>query len=322
MINNDNFFGTLRATFNALEIAHTQVCHTQVSGRLNLVYQQGEGTLSGVVNLSDMVISDAGLQAIRSGRQKNTTKQTHALDTLTYDIQVHSRNPVHHQGSFFDTHNDVHIHCTGKAGALKLRGQITTTAGSILFPYRSLRVHSGRVHLGTQHEPLIELSASGDVRGHAVTVSLHGALADPTLMVWSPGLSYDQIIALLITGSPEASVLHVASGAVAHACIQALKNQALTYGQVAFLAEHQGLSGWLGGMRWSPRLILTEDQRVGGAVDLEISDTLRATLHKDFDTQSGVGVELEYELADGVQVIAKSNEQGQVSGQLEMRWKF
>ena len=76
-------------------------------------------------------------------------------------------------------------------------------------------------------------------------------------------------------------------------------------------------------MRVVPRLNdQTGRKGISGTVEIDVTDRLRALIHKNLSKQEKPVVELEYQVTDDIRVKGIKDQHGEIGGELEMRWKF
>ena len=206
----------------------------------------------------------------------------------------------------------------------QLSGKIDFLSGTLAFPYKPLNITKGSMYFlqNQTADPLIELVASNKINKYNVTMYVSGSLQNYNISFESsPPLSEEQIIALLISGSVQES-LNLAAPAL---IMQSLKDSLFGSGESKF-----GVKNYLGkilnpfkNVRLVPSFVdQTGRGGLRGTLEVDINERTRASVEKNFSLSEDTRFELEYLLADDVAVRGVRRENGDIGGEVEMRWKF
>jgi hypothetical protein len=149
----------------------------------------------------------------------------------------------------------------------------------------------------------------------------HGTLQDHhVLLDASPALTEEQIVSLLLVGSPEESL----SAVVPALIMQNLKVALLGSGTgSSFLDSYFKQSR----MPFSIHLVPSFTDQTGrgglrGGLEFLVNDRWRALIQKNFSLSEDTRFELEYAFSDDVGLRVIRDERRDLGGELEMRWKF
>ena len=238
------------------------------------------------------------------------------------DLKVQTINPIQIMIPQLET--DVHIRLHAKDLIYKpdITGTISCVGGTIYFPYKPLYISRGKLLFtsGNHLDPTIELIAKNSIKNYNITMHIAGtALAHHIMVDATPLLSQEQIIALLLFGSPHESL---------HALIPALITDNFTG---LFFGEHQSqLINVYVQRLFKPLSVnlipsFTDQSGRGGlrvALEIDINDRLRGLIQKNFSLTEDTRFELEYQLSDDILIRGIRDERRDIAGEVEMRWKF
>ncbi len=239
------------------------------------------------------------------------------------DLAIETEHPIHVKTSMLDTQARAQIQLKGQLHAPEIVGSIILDGGSLLFPYKPLLITKGVLTINEQqlNDPLIELVAKNSIKKYLVSLNIQGSINHNEINFSSnPPLKDEQIIGLLFAGSEAESLKSIAPALVmsnmkqmlfgtdpnslAHRYLDpALKR----FSYVHFIPSFNDQSG-RGGMR--------------GTFEIEINDRWRAMIQKNFNLSEDTYVELEYLLSDEISVKGIRDEHRDISGEVEMKFKF
>lgn len=239
------------------------------------------------------------------------------------DLHLATEHPIHVKTSFFDTRAQAEIKLKGRLYAPEVSGSVTLDGGSVLFPYKPLQIAKGIITINGQQldDPFIELVAKNYVKKYLVSLNVQGSLNHNEINFSSnPPLKDEQIIGLLFAGSEEESLKSIAPALVmsnvksllfgleSNAIVNRYLKPALKpFKYVHFIPGFIDQSG-RGGMR--------------GTLEIDINDRWRAMIQKNFNLSEDTHVELEYLLSDEISLKGIRDEHRDISGEVEMRFKF
>jgi Uncharacterized protein conserved in bacteria len=207
----------------------------------------------------------------------------------------------------------------------QLSGKIDFISGTLAFPYKPLNITKGSMYF-LQHQssdPLIELVASNKINKYNVTMYVSGSLQNYNISFdSSPTLSEEQIIALLIAGSAQESLNVIAPAII----MQSVKDSLFGSGESKFLGNHNYLGKILKPFK-NVRLVPSFVDQTGrgglrGTLEVDLGERARASVQKNFSLSEDTRFDLEYSLSDDVTVRGVRRENGDIGGEVEMRWKL
>lgn len=255
---------------------------------------------------------------------KALPKQQHALSDLNLNLGISTQTPLLVTTPHLQAQGVLDFLMTGKLGAPELQGSLQLRGGKIIFPAQELIVSQGKLTFLPPHsdDPLIELTAQARIKKYLVTLTLGGTIKDPEVLLQStPGLSEEQIVMLLLTGSEQESFNVMVPSLV-------MRNvETILLGPSKTLTQAPGVfSSWLKPLEKVTFVPRFNDQtgRGGfkGVLEVEVSKRLRAVLEKDFSLAEDAAAEIEYLASDDVSLKINRDERGDVGAEVEMRFKF
>jgi hypothetical protein len=249
---------------------------------------------------------------------------------VTCDVTVESKDPIAVDTAFFRAQAKLFVHVGNSIRDPKVSGSVELQSGELLFPYKSLSITKGAIYFlpDRLHDPLLELVATNNIKKYDVGLHVTGSLQNHHISLdASPALSEEEIISLLLVGTPSQSFNAVISTLV----MQNLKS-------LIFDSEQSPLrvasifNSWLKPLRnvtFAPN-ITDQGGRGGlrGGIDIEMNERWRAQVQRNFSLTEDTRLNLEYLLAleymfsDGVSVRGVHDERRDVGAEVEMRWKF
>jgi len=243
---------------------------------------------------------------------------------LLIDLQVKTKDPVRVSTSFLETSVKVDVSVEGSLLQPKVLGKLSVLSGSLAFPYKPLYITSGVIGFSSGHlyDPAIEIRAKNKLKRYNIDLSVSGLLGQPEISLESsPPLTEEQIISLLFVGSEKES-LNILMPALVMQNIKGIifgSDQSPTGIRNAF------------GRLFKPferiHLVPSFTDQTGrgglrGALEIDVSDRWRTMIQKNFSLTEDTKVEVEYLLSDDVSLLGTRDERGDISAEVEMRWKF
>jgi len=271
--------------------------------------------------LREQLLSAQWLQAL----VKNIPNSPHAPSFETdIALSLATKQPIRIKTDLLQTTATLSLHCTGSLEKPLLAGTLFLQGGHINLPYKPLYITRAHLTFHPEHtyDPTIELLAQNVIKKHAITVHMTGTLHAPHIMLSSsPALTDEQIVNLLITGSHEQSL----NTTLPALMTQSLKN-ALFAGEKPLMKMPETITNLfdpLHRVHFIPRF--ADQTGRGGlraAIDIDISDRLSVLLQKNFNLQEDTRLEVEYLLSDDICLRGVRDERKDVTGEVEMKWKF
>jgi len=243
---------------------------------------------------------------------------------VSVDLAVQTKEPVRIKTSFLETSATLNLTVGGSFLHPKLNGKIGVLSGHLAFPYKPLHIAHGLIDFssGQLDNPLINLSANNKIKKYNVKLDVSGSLKQQDIVLYStPNLTQEQIISLLLAGSEQES-LNILMPAL---IMQNIKG-------IMFGADHSST-----GVRSAFSKLFKPFERIHlvpsftdqtgrgglrGAIEIDVSERWRAMIQKNFSLTEDTKVEVEYLLSDDVSLRGVRDERGDMSAEVEMRWKF
>lgn len=246
----------------------------------------------------------------------------HNVD-MECDLSIATHVPVRVKTALFETDAKVSIALKNSLRNPDISGSIELFSGAVFFPYKPLHITKGSLYFAPNRpfDPIIEFVAKNKIKKYNVSLHITGPLSNHHVMLEStPPLTEEQIISLLLVGSHEESLNSMVPALIMH-----------NIKRVFFDSEHSLLKADHYVKRlFAPFKYVTlvpsfSDQTgrggLRGAIEID-SDRWRALIQKNFSLSEDIRVEFEYFLSDDTSFKAIRDERRDISGEIEMRWKF
>lgn len=319
-------FVYLPVVFNDCMLMLSKDFLSQVGGSLIYSLKQGQvARLEGHIILDRTMVKE---NIFSDALREQLAQLMHQTYLPTYDMQcqleIVTRGPLRVKTSFLEAHVSANMLVAGSLQDPHITGRLDVTKGLLHFPYKPLYITKGTIRFIPYqlYDPAIELVAKGKIKKYNVTLRVGGSLQHHDMQLYtSPPLSEEQIVALLLIGSDEASLSSVAPALVTSNVATLIFGAARgttsleryfstmlkPFKYVRFIPSFSDQSG-RGGLR--------------GGIEIEMADRWRALIQKNFSLSEDTRFELEYQLSDDISLKAIRDEHHDISGEVEMRWKF
>ncbi len=254
----------------------------------------------------------------------NALPRQHALSSLSLNLGVSTQAPLLVSTPHLQTQAILDWFLTGKLGAPELQGSLQLKGGKLVFPGQTLAISQGKLTFAPTHseDPLLDLTAQARIKKYLVTMNIGGTIKEPEVLLQAtPGLSEEQIIMLLLTGSEQESFNIMVPSLV-------MRNlETILFGPSKALGHASNtLSSWLKPLEKVTFVPRFNDQTgtggFKGVLEVEVSKRLRAVLEKDFSLAEDTAAEIEYLASDDVSFKVNRDERGDIGAEVEMRFKF
>lgn len=256
----------------------------------------------------------------------NTSKLQQYDLPLECNVHIKSKQPFHFESPLMEADFLIDVACKNRFNDPTLAGNITIASGKLHFPYRSLYITHGKIFFIPQQldDPIIELVARGKIKKYQITLRLAGSAQHPHIYFESvPHLQDEQIITLLLSGSEEGSFLFAMPSVVLHNIQKRIFAQEKSPARSRLESYVKNFLEPFKHIRIVPRFV-DQTGRGGfrGAIEINVSERLRAFIQKNFSLTEDTKLEVEYALSDDITFRAIRDERGDLGGEVEMRWKF
>jgi hypothetical protein len=242
---------------------------------------------------------------------------------IACDITLETKEPIRVKTDMLQTEAIVKLRVTGTVLKPEVSGTIQLHGGQFSLTYKPLYITKALLTFDPHnvYDPHIELVAKNNIKKHNVTLQIMGSLHHPQIMLESsPPLTDDQIVNLLVTGTQEKSL----GAAIPTLIIQSLKKLIFGEQTTTIASEHiNRLLKPLNRVHLIPRF--ADQTGRGGlraAVEVDITDRLSVLLQKNFSLWDDTRLEVEYMLSDDISLRGVRDERKDVTGEVEMKWKF
>jgi hypothetical protein len=253
---------------------------------------------------------------------KESSEVKNSID-IACDVVVLTKNEIPIKTPLFKTDARCFLQVTGSIRNPHLLGSIDFNNGSIYFPYDSLFIKKGMLQFNAMSlEPAIELIAKNSLKNYDITLGLHGTILNPVItLTSSPLLTKEQLIALLLGGSEDGSLSLI----MPHTMTELFEQ--LLFGSTATISKTQKYLHSLFEPLKSVRLVPKFSDQTGrgglrGALEIEVTDRLKASIQQNFSLTEDTRVDISYALSDEANIKVTKDERGDVGGEIEMKWRW
>ena len=297
-----------------------------IGAHLLATYHDGIPSLSGALLVERAQLKRTGLfsqLSLNPFSSAGGKKSENALD-VALDIHVATKESVHVKTMLMDMNAKVDLVVKGSLRKPSLIGSVELLSGALSFPYKPLYISKGALYFlpNQMHEPIIEQVAKNKIKQYQVALQVTGSLSSNHVMLnASPTLTDEQIIALLLVGSEEHSLNTMIPALV----MQNFKDFMINPDQSPMNLE----AYWahlLKPLRYIRIMPTFTDQSGRGglraALEIDVNERLKACVQKNFDLTEDVRFDIEYLLSDDMWLKGVRDERGDMTAEIEMRWKF
>ncbi len=299
---------------------------TMISSGLVISYKKQEQPyISGTIFFDKTMIKENlfSPQFIQSlFPQSVATNKTFFVDPL-FSIAIQTKDVIHVKTPLLELAAHMRLSLQGSASHPELQGRILLQSGSLAFPYARLLFSKGKIEFAKDRitDPIIELHARNTIKKYKISLQVTGSLKYPHILLDSyPNLSQEQILCLLLAGSPDSL-----SGIAPAALLQSMKYLVLD-AEHAPSKLHAAIRQLFAPFKHIYLIPSFSDQTsrggLRGAIEIDIADRWRALIQKNFSLTEDTRLEIEYAITDDMWFRAFRDERHDVGAELEFRWKF
>jgi len=318
-------------TINNLFVNWKKDFYGFVYGNLTLQKpEDGAAMLAGTLVLKKSLLKDAFL------RGESSTSLYGPLGGITpqlpfplgFDLKLVTERPVRAKTASFDAQARVDLAVVSAPqkdffASPVVTGSIDLEKGSLRILNKSLAMQYGKIQFlhNNLHDPLVDLLARSRIGKYLVSLQATGSLQKPTILLEStPALSEEQIISLLLTGS-EVSSLQADLPAMLLQNLDALIFSAKRDPKQQVFIDT--LTKTFKYVQITPNLDADKNERgiLRGSVSVNLTDQLRAKIDKDLDMEKNFSAQIEYLLADNINLKLVQEQRGERGVELEFRIK-
>jgi len=276
----------------------------------------------GAAQLSENIFSFSAQQEL--AKNAYTLFTPSQFSQIKLELAVESVQPIYVKTPFLEADAHLRFFITNTIQHPHARGEIHLISGNLKFPYKPLHITKGSLYFmpHQMYDPLIEVEARNTIRKNTVTMQITGSVKNHHISLHSsPTLSEEQIIALLLIGSTEESLNIVMPALIMQNVKQLLFSTDHTHKKI-----EKYFTGFLKPLKHITLVPSFVDQTgrggLRGAIEINIHDRVRALIQRNFSLTEDTRFEVEYMLSDDISLRAIRDERRDLSGQVEMKWKF
>jgi hypothetical protein len=297
-----------------------------ISGNMLYTYPSvGTPELQGTILIDRTQLTEnlfSGILREANSLAQQGLQTTKVLDTIC-NIDVSTYNPIRVNTVFLDCDARIHMHMYGPIKDPIIAGTATLPTGRLLFPYRPLYITKATITLspGAMTDPLIDIVAKNRIKKYMISLQVSGSLQNHQVVLSStPPLNTEQIIALLLIGSEEESLGTMIPALV----MQNIKPLIFSSKRTKFLEKYVNVL--LKPLQYIHFVPSFSDQTgrggLRGKIEIDINDRWRAMIQNNFNLSEDTRFEVEYMLSDDISLKGGRDEHRDITGEVEMRWKF
>jgi hypothetical protein len=154
-----------------------------------------------------------------------------------------------------------------------------------------------------------------------ITLQATGSLQKPTMLLEStPDLTEEQIIGLLLTGSEQATLqADLPTMLLQNLDLVLFENKKKSKNAALF----DKITKTFKYVQITPNLTDQPGRsKLKGSISVNLTDQLHARINKDLDLQKDFSAQLEYLLADDINLKVIRNQRGELGSEIELRLKL
>ncbi|MFH1643610.1 MAG: translocation/assembly module TamB domain-containing protein [bacterium] len=257
----------------------------------------------------------------------NRTRQTDMDFEL--DINLSNQTPITVKTNFLNAQSnfDLKIKTSkfkDKSSFSKILGAIEIENGELDFLRNKLNIHHGKIQfLPNQiNDPIINISAKNKIKKYFINMQISGTLQNPQITLEStPTLTEEQILALLMTGSENASFQTDLPAIL----MQNLNNWVLERNNLLPKTKNffEKITLPFKYIQITPNFTdQTGRGGIRGTVSIDVNKQLHAQIQKNFNLQEDFAFQVEYLLSDDINLKAIKDQRGELGSEMEVKFKF
>jgi len=240
------------------------------------------------------------------------------------DIKIQTKEPVLIETSFLKATAHLEVSVSNSLQQPEIEGCIDLVSGELKFPYKSLYLTQGQILITPKSltEPSIEFVAKGKIKRYNITMRASGTMMDRQIKFESsPYLTEDQILSLLLLGSPDSSLNIVMPAIIMQKVQDIVFGPALSQSTLDVMF-HRLLQSFKN-IRIFPQFTnQTGRGGVRGVVEVDATDRLHGRIDVNVLQPEDTIFEADYALTDDITIKAIKDSPSTYGGEVEMRWKF
>ena len=248
---------------------------------------------------------------------------------IKFDINLKNEEFIKTKTSFLESDVDLDLNLkalffNNKIHIPQVTGHISLEKGFLKFLHHKLYINYGRIQFMPNliEDPIIDLVARNKIKKYIISLHATGSFHKPNIILESsPELTEEEILALLIAGSEDASFqadlpsilmqnlnnLVISSKNFLPQALSFFKKITLPFKYVQIIPDFTNQFG-RGGIK--------------GTVSIDFNKQIHAQIQKNFNLQEDLAFQLEYFLTDDVNLKMVKNQLGELGAEVEVRFKL
>ena len=247
---------------------------------------------------------------------------------VEFDINLINEKPTKIKTSFLqtDANLDLKLHAffaNSRIQKPQISGNIDLQKGELSFLKHKLYVRYGKIQFSPNQisDSLVDLFAENKIKKYFVNLQVAGSLLQPTItMQASPELREEEILALLIAGSEDASLqTELPTFLIQNLNDLILSNKNLSDKTSGFLRKIIIPFKYV---QITPDFTNQSASGLKGTVSIDLNKQIHAQIQKNFNLQDDLAFQVEYFLTDNINFKMVKDQSGELGGQVEVRLKL
>ncbi len=305
-------------------INHAKDFFAQLSGACTITYQKNKyAHIQGKTIIKKCHIRNNPFSGDIGGALVSATLTSfheHPLaQSATLALDVNSYEPIDIKTPFLKARAHLSASIGGTIARPQLYGSLEIVDGNFNFPYKALDIKYGKIFFvdNALDDPTLDICAQGIIKGYMVTLYVQGSASAPLMSFNAlPSLQEEQIISLLLAGSPDSSLslvmplssmgtlekLILGSSQDSSELLHSLKNMFRPLDTVKLVPRFSDQTS-RGGLR--------------AALAIEAHDNVTALIQQNFSLSEDVLLEVAYKPMDEFIVRGMRDERGDFGAEIE-----
>ncbi len=243
------------------------------------------------------------------------------------NLNIYNKNPMKIKTSFVNANANLNLnfyslYCDNQFITPKISGDIHLHNGILKFLKHKLYIYEGKVQFTSNefNEPIIDLTAQNKIKKYLINLQATGLLGSPKVVLESsPNLSEEQILALLISGSENATLqtdlpnifmsnlnnLIMGNKNVFPKGAEIFKKITLPFKYIQITPD---FTNHFGGIK--------------GTVSINLNNQIHTKIQKTFNMHEDFTFHVEYLLTDDINFKFVRDHRGEIGSELEVRFKL
>ena len=252
-----------------------------------------------------------------------------AMSNLVFDVHVTNEKPIRIKTQTLEANANLDLkilYTQNHLGLMppRITGTINLENGYLKFLKNKLAIETGRIQfLANQlNDPTIDLIARNKINKYMITLQTTGTLQKPTIILESnPDLTEEQILSLLLGGSETASLQTELPAMLMQNMSTLVLGSRKLKPQTNTLFEK--ITRPLKYVQITPDFTDQSGRGgVKGVVSVDLNNQLHAQIQKNFTLQEDWGLQVEYLLADDINIKGVRDQRGEVGAEVEVRLRL